>query len=310
MNSAGKALTCAGITDPLLREAYRLCRRVLIAADGVKWDAGLLTLPPAKRPAIWALYGFARWADEIVDNGDPATRAAELATFTSRVVEDLDAGHSRDPVCMALLDTMRTWGIERQTVTAYLESMRLSLTRTEYRTYSELRHYTDAAIVSVGRQVLSVLEPRGDEAYPRMDALSTAMYLTDIIKDLGEDLRWGRLYLPLEELDAFGVTRADLERGQLTPRVRDMLRFQVDRVRRLYAEGVGVGGLIHPGGRRFLQLGTGIFRTTLERIEQQNYDVFTPKPWISTAQLPSLLLQVGTSLASPHRRPGRAAAAR
>lgn len=301
MYSVGKALTRAGISDPLLREAYGLCHRVLIAADGAKWGAGMLALPPAKRPAVWALYGFARWADEIVDEGDPATRAAELATFTSRVAEDLETGHSRNPVCMALLDTMRTWDIAPSTVTAYLESMRLSLTRTEYRTFDELRHYTDAAIVSVGRQMLAVLEPSDEEAFHRMDALSTAMYLTDIIKDLAEDLRWGRLYLPLEELEAFGVARTDLERGRLTPPVRELLRFQIERTRRLYAEGVAVAGLVHPGGRPFVQLGTKVFRSTLEQIERRDYDVFTNRPWISTAQLPGLALRVGTTMASRRR---------
>ncbi|MGW8375033.1 phytoene/squalene synthase family protein [Streptomyces sp. ODS28] len=305
----GKALTSAGITDPLLREAYGLCRRVLIAADGAKWSAGLLALPPAKRPAIWALYGFARWADEIVDSGDPAIRAEELATYTSRVLEDLEAGHSREPFCMALLDTMRTWDIDPHTVRAYLDSMRMSMTGTEYRTYDELRHYTDAAITSVGRQVLAVLEPSDEEAYARMDALSTAMYLTDILKDLAEDLRWGRLYLPLEELDAFGVTRAELERGHLTPRVRELMRFQIERVRRLYGEGMAVSGLIHPGGRDFLHLGTKIFRSTLEKIEQRGYDVFTTKPWITTSQLPGLALRVGTSMASSRRRLAGAAGA-
>ncbi|RII20579.1 All-trans-phytoene synthase [Streptomyces sp. YIM 130001] len=301
MFGAEKALTSAGITDPLLREAYSLCRRVLISADGAKWDAGLLTLPPAKRPAVWALYGFARWADEIVDSGDPATRATELAVFTARVVEDLEAGYSRDPFSMALLDTLRTWDIAPETVTAYLESMRRSLTVTEYRTYAELRDYTDDAIVSVGRQVLAVLEPSHDGAYARMDSLSTAMYLTDILKDLGEDLSWGRLYLPLEELEAFGVDRSDLERGVLTPPVRELLRFQVDRIRRLYDEGMAVARHVHPGSRDFLRLGTEIFRGTLEKIEQRGYDVFTPRPWISTAQLPGLLWRVGSSTTTRHR---------
>jgi phytoene synthase len=288
------ALAKAGITDPLLGESYELCRRVLVAMDGPGWNIALLALPPRKRPHVWALYGFARWADEIVDSGAPGARAEELSTWSTRVLADLRAGRSRDPFCSALLHTMRSWNIGVELIEEYLNGMWMSLTLAEHKTYADLRRYTDASIVSVGRQVLAVLESQSEEAIPRMDALSTAMYLTDIIQDIGEDLRWGRLCLPLDELAAFNLTRAELERGQVTPAIRELLRFQIERARELYAFGMPLVDLVHPSGRLAVRAITTVFRMKLEEIERRGYDVFTARPWISAARVPGLLLRIGT----------------
>lgn len=266
--------------------------------DGAGAAIALSALPPHKRPHLWALYGFARWADEIVDSGAPATRAEELGTWGSRVLADLRVGHSRDPVCLALLHTIRTWQIDIGLVETYLEGMRMSLTIDEHRSYADLRRYMDANLLCVGRQVLEVLEPRTDEAGSLMDALGTAAYLTDLIQDLGEDLRWGRLCLPLDELAAFGVTRADLERGQVTPAIRELLRFQIERARRLYKTGMAVADLVHPSGAAAVRTAAMIFRTRLEEIEHRGYDVFTTRPWIGAAQVPGLLVRLGMSMST------------
>lgn len=270
--------------------------------DGAGSALALSALPSPKRPHLWALYGFARWADEIVDNGAPATRAQELDTWGSRVLADLRVGHSRDPVCLALLHTMRTWQIDIGLVESYLDGMRMSLTLDEHRNYADLRRYMDANLLCVGRQILAILEPRTDEAGPLMDALGTAIYLTDLIQDLGEDLRWGRLCLPLDELAAFEVTRADLERGQVTPAIRELLRFQIERARRLYTAGMAVADLVHPSGTAAVRTAAMIFRARLEQIEARGYDVFSTRPWIGAAQIPSLLMRVGISMSTARLR--------
>lgn len=288
-----RAMTKAGINDPLLRESYESCRRLLISTEGRAWGIAMLAVPEHKRPHLWALYGFERWTDEIVDNGDPATRAGELTSWRSSVLADLRAGHTRDPLCRALLHTLRTWDIGADTVEAYLEGMRMSLTITQYPTYPDLQRYIDAVIVSVGRQVLALFEPLTDEAGPHMDALSTAMYLTDTITDVGEDLRWGRCHLPLDELDAFGVTRAELERGHLTPGIRELLRYQIDRTRKLYNVGTQVIDMVHPTSRFAVSAGAVAFQRTLAEVERRDYQVFTHPPHATMTMMVHAALNAG-----------------
>ncbi|PWK78611.1 farnesyl-diphosphate farnesyltransferase [Lentzea atacamensis] len=288
-----RALAQAGVNDPGLRQAYRCCRDLLLAHEG--WASGyaLWALPPQTRPHAWALYGFARRTDAIIDDGDPATRTEEFRTWRAQVEGDLRAGRSDHPVCRALLHTLHTYDIDPDTVHAYLDAMWTSLTTTTWATYADLYRYVEAVNCSVGRQVLALLGPRAPEATERMDALSAAMYLTDILTDLGEDLRWGRLYLPADELAEFGVIRRELERGEVTPAIRELLRFQVDRVRQLYNRGMEVVDMVEPASRLAVRCGAALFREMLDDIERRDFDVFATPPRAGWPRMVEALLRAG-----------------
>jgi phytoene synthase len=233
---SSRELDAAGIHDPYLRESYDLCRE-LNAAHGKTYYLATLLLPPKKRPYVHALYGFARYADEIVD--DLASTLTEqekadwLRDWGEAFLEDVHRGWSDDPVGRAVVDTVLTWDIPLEYFRSFLHSMTMDLTVTEYRTYDDLYEYVYGSAAVIGLQMVPILEPTSPEAYDRATELGVAFQLANFIRDVGEDLDRGRVYLPLDELEMFDVTRADLEQRVLTPRIKEALVFQIQRVRDL-----------------------------------------------------------------------------
>ena len=227
-----RLLDMSGIVEPELRLAYETCRQ-LHARFGKTYYLSTLLLPPAKRPYVHSLYGFARYADEIVDNGDPATRARDMNAWCDIVLRDLRDGTSRDPVCQAVLHTMATWEIPVRHFEAFLESMLMDLTVTEYPTYADLRKYMYGSAAVIGLQMVPILEPVDRRADEHAVALGEAFQLSNFVRDVAEDLARGRVYLPMEDLDQFGVTRERLAAGGVDERLRALLRFEISRIREL-----------------------------------------------------------------------------
>jgi phytoene synthase len=268
-----RTLDAAGITDPHLRAAYQVCRK-LNADYGKTYYLASLLLPPAKRPHIWALYGFARYADEFVDSftdADPDSLLSWGADFL-----DALSGGSRpeDPTSTAMINTMRRWAIPRQHVEAFLESMQMDITITSYRTYPDLEQYMYGSAAVIGLQMLPVLEPLTPAAASRARALGEAFQMTNFIRDVGEDLKRGRVYLPEEDLDTFGVTREMLAAGVVTPMIRELLAFEIERTRALYAFAEPGIEMLHPTSRDCLRTAFVLYGGILDAIERSGYDVF------------------------------------
>jgi phytoene synthase len=252
--TTARALDAAGIREPGLRDAYETCRR-LNALHGRTYYLATLLLPPAKRPYVHALYGFARYADEFVDDL-AAPDPAGLLRWSDAALDSLRDGRgadpARDPVLAALADTLRRWDIPLATVEAFLTSMRMDIEVTSYATYADLERYMYGSAAVIGLQMLPILQPRPsyeDEAAARARALGEAFQLSNFIRDVAEDLDRGRVYLPLEDLDRFGVTRADLERRQITRADPRAARLRVDSRRALYRYAQGGVALLHPTSR-------------------------------------------------------------
>lgn len=193
---SARELDAAGITDPALRASYEQCRR-LNAAHGKTYYLATLLLPPAKRPYVHALYGFARYADEIVDDlGSTQTEAEKadwLVGWGDRFLAEVAAGGSDHPVSRAVVDTVRRWDIPLGLFADFLASMRMDLTVTEYATYDDLLRYTWGSAAVIGLQMVPVLEPvvPRELAEPYAADLGTAFQLSNFIRDVGEDLRRG-----------------------------------------------------------------------------------------------------------------------
>ncbi|MFC3456159.1 phytoene/squalene synthase family protein [Amycolatopsis speibonae] len=267
-----KWLDAAGVEDPGLRDAYECCRR-LHADYGRTYYLATLLLPPGKRPYVNSLYGFARYADEIVDNGDARTRADDLTEWSSRALAGLRAGTGEDPVCRALEHTMRVWDIPIDHVEAFLKSMHMDLTVTEYRTFEDLREYMYGSAAVIGLQMVPVLEPLDPEAYERAAALGDAFQLTNFVRDIAEDLRRGRLYLPLEDLEAFGVTRERVAAGSIDRRFVDLLKFEIERIRRIYAFAEPGIEMLAPSSRDCIRTAFLLYGGILDEIERAEYRV-------------------------------------
>ena len=276
---SARALDAAGITEPELRAAFEQCRR-LQAAHGRTYYLATLLLPPAKRPYVWALYGFARYADEFVDSlqaPDPDALLTWGAAFLDALTLEPGSGRRTDPVSLAMMHTMRRWHIPRAHVEAFLESMRMDIDVSGYATYADLEKYMYGSASVIGLQMLPILEPVAPEAAPRARALGEAFQMSNFIRDVGEDLERGRVYLPQEDLDLFGVTRETLARGVVTPSVRELLRFEIERTRKLYAFAEPGIDMLHPTSRDCVRTAFVLYGEILDAVERAHYQVLTQR---------------------------------
>jgi phytoene synthase len=268
---SGRELDAAGITDPGLRAAYEQCRR-LNAAHGRTYYLSTLLLPPGKRPYVHALYGFARFADELVDDLD-SPDPAELVAWSDRFLADLARGDSADLISRAAIHTARTWSIPVATFEAFLDSMRMDITVTGYPTYADLERYMNGSAAVIGLQMVPILEPTDDRAAEHARLLGEAFQLSNFIRDVGEDLRRGRVYLPQEDLERFGVTRADLAARVVTPPVRELLRFEIARTRDLYERARPGIEMLHPTSRDCIRTAFTLYGGILDAVEDADYQV-------------------------------------
>lgn len=280
-------LDAAGIFDPALRESYELCRQ-LNAEHGKTYYLATLLLPPAKRPYVHALYGFARYADEIVDDLastlTEAEKAQQLNAWGNEFLAKFDSGETDDPVCIAVLDTVRRWSIPREHFEAFLHSMTMDLTVTEYQTYEDLYEYVYGSAAVIGLQMVPILEPTSQDAYKHATELGVAFQLANFIRDVGEDLERGRVYLPLQELAQFGVSRSDLEARIATPEIKEALKFQIARVRQLEESSrTGIAMLGVPS-QPCIETARILYCGIVDAVEEIDYEVFSKRATVSLAR--------------------------
>jgi phytoene synthase len=280
-------LTAAGITDPDLRASYAECKR-LNALHGKTYFLATLLLPKAKRPFVHALYGFARYADEIVD--DLASelsieeKAQALSTWGDGVLADLKKGTSDDHVGRALIDTVKRFDIPHEHFEAFLHSMTMDLTVQEYETYEDLLEYVYGSAAVIGLEMVPILGPLHNDAFEAAKKLGIAFQLANFIRDVDEDLDRGRVYLPIKELAQFGVTREMLEERVLTPEIIEALKFQIARVRQLQAEAAPGIAMLEATSRPCIQAASTLYCGIVDEVEKIGYDIFNQRAKTSTAR--------------------------
>ena len=280
-------LDAAGITDPALRASYAECKR-LNSLHGKTYYLATLLLPPAKRPFVHALYGFARYADEIVDDLastlSPQEKADVLRTWSSGVLSDLSAGKSNDAVGAALVDTVSRFNIPHQHFVDFLHSMEMDLTVSTYANYEALSEYVYGSAAVIGLEMVPILGALSDDAYESAKKLGIAFQLANFIRDVGEDLDRGRIYLPLDELAAHGVTEEMLYKRVLTPEIIAALKFQITRVRQLQEEAAPGIDLLHATSRPCIRAASELYCGIVDEVEAIGYDIFNKRAKTSTAR--------------------------
>lgn len=299
-----RELDAAGIFDPALRVSYLTCRR-LNARHGKTYYLSTLLLPPSKRPHVHALYGFARLADDFVDSFD-APDPDRLLSWGQDFLAIMAAGGSDDPVAAAAAHTMQHFGIPIATVEAFLASMQQDITVSYYRTYTDLRAYMYGSASVIGLQMVPVLGALTDEAYGPAATLGEAFQLTNFIRDVAEDLRRGRVYLPIEDLDAHGVRIADLRPGPVSDGVRALIRHEVARARDLYRLAKPGIAMLEPASRDCVLTAFVLYGKILDVVELNDHDVLNLRAVVS---VPRRLKVAVPRLISAHlaRRLGRLA---
>jgi phytoene synthase len=278
-------LTAAGIHRSDLRESYAECKR-LNSLHGKTYYLATLLLPKAKRPFVHALYGFARYADEIVDDLNSTLseveKAKALQQWSDQILKDLVGGKSSDLIGAALIDTVTRFDIPLKYFEAFIHSMKMDLSVTEYKTYEDLMEYVYGSAAVIGLQMVPILGPLSPEAYECAEKLGIAFQLANFIRDVGEDLDRGRVYLPLDELATFGVTRANLEKKILTPEIINALKFNIERVRNLQREAAPGIAMLEKSSRACIEAASELYCGIVDEVEAIDYQIFKKRAKTST----------------------------
>ena len=259
-----------------LAESYDLCRRVQRSHSKTYYFSTQL-LPPDVRPHVHALYAFMRCADEIVDNPRGKTLREQLASLEAFEEETMGAVAGEavsNPVLRAYAATARERGIEPESITAFMKSMKMDTSVFRYPTYEDLAVYTYGSAAVVGLMMCRVLGVEDERANPHAEALGVAMQLSNFLRDIGEDWARGRIYLPLEDLNRFRYLEEEVGAGVVDERFIALMCLEIGRARGLY-EFADEGMVYIPRGRRYpVIVARELYAAILDRIEMQGYDVY------------------------------------
>jgi phytoene synthase len=298
-----------------LTAAYTACRE-LHRRHGRTYYLATLLLPAWKRRHVHALYGFTRYADDIVDEGvavAPAERARRLSAWSTHFMAALAGATVEDPLLPAVLHTIQVFDIDRDDFRKFLDSMAMDLASSSYATYDDLLAYMEGSAAVIGTMMLPVLgsaDPAGAREPARQ--LGLAFQLTNFIRDVSEDLERGRLYLPLADLARFGVTPADLRSaaaaGAAPPPVRELIAYEVQRARAHYAAAAPGIALLVPSSQACIRAAYRIYGAILTEIEQQGYDVFARRAVVPRLRRLRIAVRcLATRAGAPVTVPGRPA---
>ena len=281
-----------------LEESYRRCRE-LNRRSGTTYYAATWLLPSVKRHHVHALYGFCRYADDIVDDLSPApveVRGRALAELGDRFFEDLAAGGSDDLVLRAVVHTVRAFDIDPDCFRRFLRSMTMDLSVATYRSFEDLLGYMDGSAAVIGEMMLPILEPSSPDALGPARDLGIAFQLTNFWRDVGEDLDRGRVYLPQEDIDRFGA-RAALDGRRVTPEWAELMSFEIQRTRGYYRSADRGVPMLPPVSARCIAGARSLYSGILERIEAAGYDVLGQRvrvPGWRKAAVAARVLRPGT----------------
>ena len=241
-------------------------------------------LPPEVRPAVYALYGFVRGADEIVDGPDrppePELRRAALDGWEAELRQGMEAGGSPHPVIAALVDAAGRHDLPLDELSIYMDSMRVDCDDVRIESRAELDRYMRGSAGAVGRIMATVLDapPTHHEAFER---LGTAFQLTNFIRDVREDYSLGRIYLAAEDRRRHGVEESVIARGEATAGFRALVAEEVGRARERFEQGRPASEGVAPAVRRGMRLARGVYLGVLDRVEAVGYDVLRPRPGLA-----------------------------
>ncbi len=273
------------VDDPMvLARSYAAAERVTAAWARSFYFASRF-LPDEKRRAIFAVYDYCRYADNLVDhrgNRSADVVRADLAALGAALRRLHDGERPDDSRWLALWDTLRRYPIPLDPLLELLDGVAMDLDRVEVQDFPMLERYCRLVAGGVGLMLGPILGAEHHGFSAAGIRLGVAMQLTNVLRDVGEDLDAGRVYLPASELALFGISRAELEQRRVTPAFRALMRFQIERARRYFDSGGRVVRLFPPDGSRLtVRLLQKTYAGILDAIERLDYDVFRARAYVS-----------------------------
>jgi phytoene synthase len=267
------------MTDPL-HESYRACEEVA-RREAANFYPAFRILPREQRLAMCALYTFMRIADDLGDDDGPIDQKAKNLDDWRRGMHDALAGNPTHPSHAALVDTLRTFAIPVQYLDDVIDGVAMDLGPVRYQTWDELKVYCYRVASAVGLACIHIWKFTDAAATSFAELAGYAFQLTNILRDVKEDAERGRVYLPAEEMDRFGVTFEDLRAGKLDRRFRDLMKFEADRAREFYEASQPLAPLLPPPGRAVFLMMSRTYRQLLDEIAARDYDVFSQRVRVS-----------------------------
>ena len=267
------------VGEARLASCYLACREITRIHSKTFYLSSLF-LSAAKRRAVWAVYAYCRTADDIVDRIAPARERLDAIDAWEHQLEAAYCGRATDPIFVAFADAARRHGIPIDPALGLLRGARMDVTIQRYETYDELCEYCYLVASTVGLLVMPILGTLAPDAASYGVALGRAMQMTNILRDVGEDARMGRIYLPGEDLRRFGCAESTILGGVVDPSFEALMRFEIDRVRAMYREAAAGIDLLAPESRYTVRLALSLYRGILDRIELNGYDVFRRRAYV------------------------------
>jgi phytoene synthase len=270
-------------------QAYRHCRDLTRRA-GPNFSVGFAFLPRDKRRATEAAYAFCRYLDDQVDlpgTGSPEDRLMEWEAELDRTY----SGNPAHPAGIALADALSRFLIPKTAFEGLIAGCRMDLAKTRYETFEELIVYCDLVATTIRDITLAIFGARGETAFRLGRSFSTALQLTNILRDVGEDLDRGRIYLPREERERFGVTEEELFARRVTPGFAALMRFSADRARGYFREGMKILPFVDADARLAVRLMGEVYLRLLDEIERRKFDVFTGNIRLSSWEKAGVVLR-------------------
>ncbi len=278
---------------PSLAESYELCRQVIAECGKTFYLATLLMSEP-KRKAIWAIYAWCRNTDELVDGAGSGDTTLETLDHWEAQLKYAFMGKPIDNYDVALVDTIQRFpDLAMQPFQDMIAGQRMDLCQSRYQTFEELSLYCYRVAGTVGLLSNAIVGINLQQSFPSWDAdrgapieeavaLGIAKQLTNILRDVGEDMQRGRIYLPLDELAAFNYSEDELMRGVVNRQWRELMKFQIDRARRYYREAESGIKYLSPDARWPVWAALMLYQQILDSIERNDYNVFDKRAYVTT----------------------------
>ena len=266
-----------------LDRAYEYCRS-LTKERAKNFYYAFITLPPVKRRAIYAVYAFCRLCDDATDEFIEADEKLRLVKEQRELLAGASSGAPSGQVYLALEDAVKSFRIPVEHLEEVINGVEMDISKTRYATFDELREYCYRVASSVGLICVEIFGYNDERAREHAVDLGLAMQLTNILRDVEEDLERDRVYIPQEELARFGCTEEDLFRGVVNDNFRDLMSFQVERAREYFRKGRQLLPLLSPRSRACPAVLHGTYSRLLDRIEASGYNVFGRRVSLSTRE--------------------------
>lgn len=295
------------LQDDGLKSAYSHCR-FITKKHAKTFYMATRFLPNDKQRGIFAIYGLCRYLDDLVDEAEDLIHDKKITIdqvdekldlFKQRLIDVYDGKIVDDPILTAFSDTLKKYKISIELPFMLMEGVKIDLIKDRFETFQEVYDYSYKVASVVGLMTSEVFGYVDNEALDYAVDLGIAMQLTNILRDVGEDIRRGRIYIPREDLRKFDITEEELFKGEVSEKFRNLMKFQIERANEYYSKAdLGIP-LLSSDSRLPVYLARHNYSRILNKIEDNNYNVFDNRAYLNYTEklsmLPRVLLEMKTA---------------